>query len=445
MNEFAAAAESALRNQTLRRNLAHATTTIRERRALVVAEVEDWEELRSRAADVKDHVLANLPRYLTQFEDEASNRGAQVHWARTAEEARTIIHSLVAATGADSVVKAKSLTSDEIGLNAGLEARGIRVLETDLAELIVQLAGDRQSHILVPAIHKNRTEIRDLFNAKLGAGLETDEPAELAETARGYLREAMLNARVGISGANFAIAETGAVCIVESEGNARMCTTMPPTVITLVGIEKLIPRHADLPLFLRLLARSATGEPLSPYTSVWAGATEAGREQHIVLLDAGRSDVLADPVGRQALRCIRCSACLNVCPVYTRTGGHAYGSIYPGPIGAILAPQLARLEEHRSLPYASTLCGACYDVCPVKINIPEVLVDLRRRVVASERPLTGERIAIASAAFAFRSGRRIRLASRISRLALRLRLAALTPPGRAWLRSRDLPRVGRRR
>jgi L-lactate dehydrogenase complex protein LldF len=445
VNEFAAAAESALRNQTLRRNLAHATATIRERRALVVAEVEDWEQLRSRAADVKDHVLDNLPRYLTQFEDEASHRGAQVHWARSGEEARTIIQELVAATGADNVVKAKSLTTDEIGLNAGLEARGIRVLETDLAELIIQLAGDRQSHILVPAIHKNRTEIRDLFNAKLGAGLETDEPAELAETARRFLREAMLNARVGISGANFAIAETGAVCIVESEGNARMCTTLPQTVITLVGIEKLIPRHADLPLFLRLLARSATGEPLSPYTSVWAGATEAGREQHLVLLDAGRSDVLADPVGRQALRCIRCSACLNVCPVYTRTGGRAYGSIYPGPIGAILAPQLARLEEHRSLPYASTLCGACYDVCPVKINIPEVLVDLRRRVVASERRPTGEGIAMASAAFAFRDGRKIRLVGRISRLALRLRLAAVTRPGRAWLRSRDLPRVGRRR
>jgi L-lactate dehydrogenase complex protein LldF len=439
VNEFAAQAETALGDRTLRANLTAATTTIRNRRATVVAEVPEWEALRDRAASIKAHVLDHLSAYLQQFEAAATSRGAVVHWASDATEACRVVTGLVRERGASQVVKAKSLTSDEIGLNEQLEAAGIRPIETDLAELIVQLAGDRQSHILVPAIHKNRREIRDLFNEKLGAGLETDEPAALAEVARVYLREVMLEARVGISGANFAIAESGEICVVESEGNARMCTTLPETLITIVGIEKLLPRRDDLPLFLRLLARSATGEPLSPYTSIWAGSSPDGPQQHIVLVDAGRSTVLRDPVGRQALRCIRCSACLNVCPVYARTGGHAYGSIYPGPIGAILSPQLANLGKHRSLPFASSLCGACYEVCPVKIDIPEVLVDLRRRIVETEQGLRPEKLAFSAARLAFASGGRIALAGRLVRAANRLRLASVAPPARAWLRSRDLP------
>src|SRR6478672_79059 len=254
--------------------------------------------------------------------------------------------------------------------------------------MIVQLGKYRPSHILVPAIHRNRGEIRDIFRAEMSEwgrpapeGL-TDTPAELAEAARLHLREKFLRAKVGISGANFMVAETGTLVVVESEGNGRMCLTLPETLISVVGIEKIVPTWRDLEVFMQLLPRSSTGERMNPYTSMWTGATE-GQTFHLVLLDNGRTSVLADEVGRQALRCIRCSACLNVCPVYERAGGHAYGSVYPGPIGAILTPQLRGLASplEESLPYASTLCGACYEVCPVAINIPEVLLDLRSKVV----------------------------------------------------------------
>src|SRR4029077_10489021 len=261
--------------------------------------------------------------------------------------------------------------------------------ETDLAELIVQLGHDLPSHILVPAIHRNRSEIRDIFRAEMAAAGRpaptdlTDEPRELAEAALLHRREKFLRARVAVSGANFAVAETGTVMVVESEGNGRMCLTLPEVLVTVMGIEKLVPRWQDLEVFLQLLPRSSTAERMNPYTTMWTGVTpgDGPREFHLVLLDNGRTKVLADQTGRQALYCIRCSACLNVCPVYERTGGHAYNSVYPGPIGAILTPQLAGVENAGCLPYASTLCGACYDVCPVKINIPEVLIHLRGRVV----------------------------------------------------------------
>jgi len=303
----------------------------------------------------------------------------------------------------------KSLTTDEIGLNEALAREGIRALETDFAELILQLDGDWPSHILVPAIHRNRREIRDLFARTIADDSITDDPRELAEAARVYLREKFLDARVGVSGANFGVAETGTICIVESEGNGRMCTTLPPVLISVVGVEKLVPTFADLEVFLQLLPRSSTGERMNPYTSLWTGAVD-GQELHVVLLDAGRTRVLADEVGRQALYCIRCSACLNVCPVYSRTGGHAYGSVYPGPIGAILAPQLE--GGHESLPYASSLCGACYEVCPVKIDIPRVLVHLRGRG-AHPAP---ERAAMGVAGWVFRGPRRFAVAKRLVRL-----------------------------
>ena len=301
-------------------------------------------------------------------------------------------------------MKVKSLTTDEISLNEQLAAAGIDVLETDLAELICQLAGESSSHILVPAIHKNRVEIRDLFREKLGRPDLSDEPRELAEAARLHLRERFLRAKVAISGANFAVAETGTVCIVESEGNGRFCTTLPDTLITVVGIEKLVPAPEDLEVFLQLLPRSSTGERMNPYTSLWTGVTPGDGPQafHVVLLDAGRTDVLADEVGRQTLACIRCSACLNVCPVYERTGGHAYESVYPGPIGAILTPQLQGVGQAASLPYASSLCGACYEVCPVKIDIPQVLIHLRGRVVAETPQPRFERLSMRVLAWALR-------------------------------------------
>ena len=292
------------------------------------------------------------------------------------------------------MVKVKSITSDEIGLNAALQRAGITAVETDLAELIIQLAGETSSHILVPAIHKNRAEIREIFVRSGVAGPDlSDAPADLAEAARLYLRERFLRARIGVSGANFAVAQTGTVCVVESEGNGRMCTTLPPVLITLMGIEKVIPTWRDLEVFLQLLPRSSTGERMNPYTSCWTGVAggDGPREFHLVLLDNGRSKVLADRVGRQTLRCIRCSACLNVCPVYSRTGGHAYNSVYPGPIGSILTPQLRGIESAASLPFASTLCGACYEVCPVEINIPEVLVHLRAEVVQHKQDSGGVR------------------------------------------------------
>jgi L-lactate dehydrogenase complex protein LldF len=382
-NEFADAARPALENSQLRANLREATHTIRDKRARVTAELADWEELREAGRRIKDRAMRHLDVHLEQLERAVTNAGGTVHWARDATEANTIIGDLVAGTGADEVVKVKSMVTDEIGLNDALAARGINAIETDLAELIVQLSGERSSHILVPAIHRNRGEIREIFRREL-AGTQTlsDDPAQLAEAARRHLRRKFLSARVAISGANFAVAETGAVCVVESEGNGRMCTTLPRTLITVMGIEKLLPRFEDLGVMLQLLPRSSTAERMNPYTSLWTGVTrgDGPQEFHLVLLDAGRTATLRDEIGRQALNCIRCSACLNVCPVYERTGGHAYESTYPGPIGAILTPQLSEFRTGASLPWASSLCGACYDVCPVKIDIPTVLVHLRGRV-----------------------------------------------------------------
>ena len=376
---FPDSARIALADSQLRRNMGKATQTIRNKRAMVVGEMPDWEGLREAGRAIKERTLRHLDEYLVQLEDSVARAGGQVHWARDAQEANRIVTRIVQRHGAREVVKVKSLTTDEIRLNSALEAAGIHATETDLAELIIQLAGEASSHILVPAIHKNRAEIRELFMRALGVKQLSDEPRELAAVARAHLRRKFLGARVAISGANFAVAETGTVAVVESEGNGRMCLTLPKVLISIMGLEKVIPTWQDLEVFLQLLPRSSTGERMNPYTSLWTGVApgDGPQEFHLVLLDNGRTKVLGDLVGRQTLNCIRCSACLNICPVYERTGGHAYGSTYPGPIGAILTPQLVGVEKAGSLAYASTLCGACYDVCPVKINIPEVLIHVR--------------------------------------------------------------------
>lgn len=394
---FPNAAHTALADTQLRHNLAKATTTIRAKRANVVGELPDWEALRAAGAAIKADVMRHLDHYLLQLEESVMRAGGQVHWARDAAEANAIIAGIVHATGADRVVKVKSLTTDEIGLNEALAGAGITAIETDLAELIIQLAHERSSHILVPAIHKNRSEIRDLFQRTIAQGQDlSDDPKALTATARVYLRQQFLSASVAISGANFAVAETGTVAVVESEGNGRMCLTLPQTLITVMGIEKLIPTFQDFEIFLQLLPRSSTGERMNPYTSLWTGVTpgDGPKTFHLVLLDNGRTRALADSVGRQTLHCIRCSACLNICPVYARTGGHAYGSVYPGPMGAILTPQLLGLDRAKTLPYASSLCAACYEVCPVKINIPEVLLHLRGEVTAKTSPLDVEAVAM---------------------------------------------------
>jgi L-lactate dehydrogenase complex protein LldF len=444
VSAFPEAARIALGDTTLRANLANATGTIRAKRAAAVGEMPDWEALRESGRAIKADVLAHLGDYLEQFEAAVEAAGGQVHWARDAAEASAVVVEVARAHGATEVVKVKSLTTDEIELNTALAAAGIAALETDLAELILQLDGDWSSHILVPAIHRNRTEIRDLFLRTISAGPLSDDPAELAETARVYLREKFLSAKVGVSGANFGIAETGTVCVVESEGNGRMCTTLPDVLVTILGIEKLLPRLGDLEVFLQLLPRSATGERMNPYTSLWTGVTpgDGPQEFHVVLLDAGRTRVLRDEVGRDALACIRCSACLNVCPVYSRTGGHAYGSVYPGPIGAILTPQLQGIENAPSLPFASSLCGACYEVCPVKIDIPRILLHLRAQAVehAGSR---GERMLMRALAWTLGGRRRTALARRIGRILQRPFVrggtisAAPRPLGR-WTQTRDL-------
>jgi L-lactate dehydrogenase complex protein LldF len=452
---FPEAARVALGDAQLRRNLAKATGTIRAKRAAVVGEVPDWAELRAAGAAIKDQVLAGLDGYLVQLEEQVTARGGVVHWARDATEANRIVTGLVRAAGADEVVKVKSMATQEIGLNEALAAAGIAAWETDLDELIVQLGHDSPSHILVPAIHRNRAEIREIFLREMGkVGLPapadlTDQPRALAEAARLHLRRKFLEARVAVSGANFAVAETGTLAVVESEGNGRMCLTLPRTLITVMGIEKLVPTWRDLEVFLQLLPRSSTGERMNPYTSMWTGVHEGDgpSEFHLVLLDNGRTATLADPQGRAALRCIRCSACLNVCPVYERTGGHAYGSVYPGPIGAVLSPQLTGVEDNASLPYASTLCGACYDVCPVAIDIPQMLVHLRSRVVDAKRDHklpTPEQAVMAAAAYAMDSPARWTATLRAARLGRllggrRRKLTNLPPPLSAWTGTRDAP------
>jgi L-lactate dehydrogenase complex protein LldF len=438
MPPFPEAARAALGNTQLRQNLAHATGTIRAKRAAVVAEVDDWEELRVAGAEIKDRTLRRLDEHLLQLEAALQARGVTVHWARDAEEACAVVARVAKSHGVDEVVKVKSMATQEINLNEALAAEGIAAWETDLAELIVQLGDDLPSHILVPAIHRNRSEVREIFRTRMAAagrpapeGL-TDEPKDLA----------------------------GTLVVVESEGNGRMCLTLPDVLISVVGIEKLVPTWQDLDVFLQLLPRSSTGERMNPYTSMWSGVTpgDGPQEMHVVLLDNGRTNVLADEVGRQALRCIRCSACLNVCPVYERTGGHAYGSVYPGPIGAILNPLLKGVgvdEQTDSLPYASSLCGACFEVCPVRIDIPEVLVHLRAKVVDAHREgrPKGQDLAMRGASWVLGDARRTALAERAAGLSSRLvsrvshrslpggrtAIGRLPWPGALWTDARDLP------
>jgi L-lactate dehydrogenase complex protein LldF len=460
---FPEAAAAALADVQLRQNLHRATSTIRTKRARAVAERDDWEALRLAGAAIKDDVLARLPELLLELEANVTAAGGIVHWARDAAEANAIVASIVKATGSTEVVKVKSMVTQEIELNEALAREGIVAWETDLAELIVQLGHDLPSHILVPAIHRNRSEVRDIFMREMaGAGRPapsdlSDDPRALAEAARLHLREKFLRAKVAISGANFAVAETGTVMVVESEGNGRMCLTLPDTLITVMGIEKLVPAWRDLEVFLQLLPRSSTAERMNPYTSMWTGVTPGDGPQafHLVLLDNGRADTLSDPVGRQALRCIKCSACLNVCPVYERVGGRAYGSPYPGPIGAILTPQLRGIARHpvdeqtASLPYASSLCGACFEVCPVRIDIPEVLVHLRAQVVRQHgwraRTSSQEAALMGGLGLALGGPRRLGAAARLAGLGGRVlardgRIGRLPLPGLlgAWFRWRDL-------
>ena len=417
---FQKAALPLLEDAQLRKNVRHATDVIQRKRGIVVGETPDWQELRTAGSAIKAHTLRYLDQYLLQFEQACTAAGGQVHWASDADDANRIIVGLVQQYSGSEVIKIKTMTSEEIGLNEALEQAGIRAHETDLAEVIVQLGGDKSSHIVAPAVHKNRSQVRQIFRERMNLPDLSDDPEELTAAARHYLREKFLQVKIGISGANFLVAETGSVCIVESEGNGRMCLTLPNVLISLAGIEKIIPRFEDLEVFLQLLPRSATGECMNPYNSLWTGvrAGDGPQHFHVVLLDNGRTGILADAESRQTLQCIRCGACLNTCPVYRQTGGHAYGSSYSGPIGAIVTPQLLQMRQAQSLPFASTLCGACYEVCPVKINIPEVLIHLRGRVVREQKSaLDPEALAMKTAAAIFTSRRRFEAAQRLGRVA----------------------------
>ncbi|MEV3996111.1 lactate utilization protein B [Streptomyces halstedii] len=449
---FPQAAHDELRNEQLRRNLGRATHTIRAKRIAVTGELPDWEELRDAGAAIKTDTMNRLPELLERLERKVTERGGTVHWARDGVEANEIVTRLVRATGSSDVIKVKSMATQETGLNEHLESAGITPYETDLAELIVQLAHDRPSHILVPAIHRNRDEIRQIFLDHIPGvdpGLD-NVPAHLAAAARAYLREKFMTTRVAVSGANFGIAETGTLSVVESEGNGRMCLTLPDTLITVMGIEKVLPRYQDLEVFLQLLPRSSTGERMNPYTSMWTGVTPGDGPQdfHLVLLDNGRTAALADRIGREALNCIRCSACLNVCPVYERAGGHAYGSTYPGPIGAVLTPQLAGMhaakdDPNSSLPYASSLCGACFDACPVKIDIPSLLVELRHQNT-EEAGTTAEKLAMKAAATVMRNPKLYTAAQKAASLSRAVgvggrdrTISRLPAPLDGWSDSRD--------
>lgn len=395
---FGENAKVALRDTQLRGALRNATSQFGKRRLEAATSLKNWEELRSQARAIKDETLRNLDKYLEEFVSQAEARGVKFHWAIDAAAANATIEALLMERHARTVVKSKSMTTEETHLNEALEKSGVEVVETDLGEYIIQLAHETPSHIIAPAIHKTKQQIAQLFTSELGSA-PTDDIAVLTSTARKTLRDRFASADVGISGVNFGIAETGTILLVENEGNIRLTTSLPRLHIAVMGIEKLVPRFTDLDIFLKLLPRSGTGQRLTTYQSFITGVKrhagdEGPEEVHVVLLDNGRSRMLAHPVTRQSLACIRCGACLNACPVYQQIGGHAYGSVYPGPIGSVITPQLIGLQKAAQLPYASSLCGACREVCPVKIDIPRLLLHLRGEI--TESPSTQDNYANSS-------------------------------------------------
>lgn len=435
----------AVANKVLERNVLRATNASTAHRVEAVGERPDWEALVARAARVRDHALGHLDRFLEEFAENARRRGAHVHSAPDAATARRIVLEILREHGATSILESKSMTREEVGLNAALEAQGFRPLETDLGEYIVQLAGEPPSHITAPALHRSAEQIRDLFLSEgvlEGRGPSPADRKDLATwlslAAREHLRPRLLAADVGITGANFLVAETGTVVLLENEGNIRFTTTSPPLMIALVGIEKVVGRLEDLATLLPLLTRSATGQRATTYVSLISGPLT---ELHVILLDGSRSALLADREDREILRCIRCGACLNVCPVYRTVGGHAYGSAYPGPIGCLVTPLLRAGREDLLLPWFSSLCGACSDVCPVGIDLAGQLLRLRDRGVRAGHRGRIERLAFRLWRLVCTSPRRYRLALAAAR-ALEGPARRLGFP-RGWMRSREAPRLAR--
>ncbi|HID74669.1 MAG TPA: lactate utilization protein [Planctomycetaceae bacterium] len=409
----------------------------------IAASIPSWQEWREAANQIKHYAVANLDKLLIEFERSITARGATVLWAEDAEQANRHVLEIARQHGVKTVVKSKSMVTEELELNAKLEAAGIRTVETDLGEYLVQLAGQRPTHIVTPALHLSAEDVGRLFAEKLGEPF-TAEHAALTATARKHLRQEFIRAEMGISGVNFAIADTGTLCVVENEGNAGLATSAPPVHVALMGIEKVIPSIEYLPQFLNLLARSGTGQKLTTYTHLFHGATP-GQELYVIILDNGRTRALADAAARMSLFCIRCGACLNACPVYRRTGGWAYGWVYPGPIGAALTPHLVGLRQAGTLPFASSLCGACGEVCPVGIDLPHQLVHLRHRAVSEPSPMRSwrERLTWRLWAWAMRGPLRYALAMGLIKTALRAARWLPWHPGKlgAWTRGRGLPHV----
>jgi L-lactate dehydrogenase complex protein LldF len=396
--------EKALADERLRRAVQNATESSESSREQIIAEIPYWEELRTKVNKIKAEVINNLDYYLETFEKNCRQNGINIHWAKDAESARKIILNLAKENGVKKVVKSKSLTTEEIRLNPALIEQGIETLETDLGEYIVQLNGEVPSHLIIPALHLSKEDVGKLFSEKLGVSY-TNVPEELLKVARKNIRQKFLEADMGISGSNFAIAESGSFVIVENEANAHLTITMPRIHVAVIGIEKLIPNFNSLPYFLKLLAPSATGQKASVYVNFVGGPSrmkysEGPERFDIVLLDNGRSKVLKDSALRETLQCIRCGACLNACPVYRQIGGHAYGWVYMGPIGAVLAPQFLGTKNASESPYLCTLCGECYNVCPVKINLPEHILTLRAKIVKDKETPSVERVAMKAFAFA---------------------------------------------
>jgi L-lactate dehydrogenase complex protein LldF len=447
-HDFLGASRQALADPPLQAALIRLTGTLLDGNRRGYAALADSSELRDHAKRIKEHTLARLDRYLEQLEASVLRLGGHVHWAGTAEDARRIIVEIAQKARCKHVVKSKSMTTEEVHLNPALEAAGLEVTETDFGEFIIQLAGERPSHLVAPAVHHTRESIARLLSRHTGEQLP-DEAAPLAKVGRRLLRAKFATADMGITGANFAVAETGTIVLVTNEGNGRLTTACPRVHVALAGIEKVIPRLVDLPVFLKLLARGATGQTLSVYTTLITGPRRPGErdgadEFHLVLLDNGRSKVLATPF-RESLQCIRCGACLNACPVYRRIGGHAYGGVYSGPIGSILTPLYDSVEDNPHLPHASSLCGACQAACPVKINIPQMLIGLRElqqhREGAKNRR---ERWAYRAACAVLRRPWLYRLSLKLARLALGALarggwVKRLPGPGAGWTSVRDFP------
>jgi L-lactate dehydrogenase complex protein LldF len=454
--DFNQIAAAALKDEKVQRNLLGLYDGFHQARQRAAEATPNWEEMRDRARAIKVHTIENLDYYLEMVEANVTRAGGKVFFATDAGAASRYILDLARARGVRMVIKGKSMLSEEMGLNQQLADAGIQAVETDLGEYIIQMAGETPYHIIAPAIHKSREEIADLLHDELGVP-RYDKPEDLAGAARRALRDKFIQADMGITGVNFVVAETGTLVLVTNEGNGRMCTSMPPIHVAIMGMEKIVPSMDDLGVSLRLLIRSATGQRITSYVTLINGprreAEEDGPDElHLVIVDNGRSRLLADPVLREALYCIRCGACLNACPVYRKVGGHAYGWVYSGPIGAVISPMLTSLPDAKDLPYASTLCGACREVCPVKIDIPRMLVHLRSELAEGKAEPRNKKVSLSDKLLikgwrlTVTNPLMLELANRVGRLIqaplLRKgRLTRLPPPLSGWTRHRSLPRL----